>query len=161
LAELRSALEEIPERGQVFLISGEPGIGKTRLAEEISREAPSHRMRVVWGRCWEGEGAPAFWPWIQVIRGCVGTTDSPERRALLASDAAVAIETVAQIVPELRRPDAKAIRPGAKSDIDPDSARFRLLDSVSTLLRYAAQRAPLAIVIDDIHDADKASIEML
>src|SRR5262249_11686619 len=130
LAELVSALRAPPFQRPhcLFLISGEPGIGKTRLAEEISREALARGMRVIWGRCWEGRGAAVFWPWIQVIRGWVGTTDSPERRALLASDAAVAIETVAQIVPELRLPDAKATRQGTESGVDPDSVRFRLLD---------------------------------
>jgi hypothetical protein len=46
--------------------AGEPGIGKTRLAEELPAAATSRGTLVSWGRCWEGEGAPAFWPWVQV-----------------------------------------------------------------------------------------------
>ena len=63
LSELRGGLADATSgRGRVggmFLISGEPGIGKTRLADELASEAASRGMRVVWGRCWEGGGAPA------------------------------------------------------------------------------------------------------
>ena len=69
LSELRAALEEsIAGRGGCFLISGEPGIGKTRLADELAGDAASRGMRVVWGRCWEGGGAPAYLPWVDVLR---------------------------------------------------------------------------------------------
>ena len=61
LAELRHALDETRDgRGRLFLISGEPGIGKTRLAEEIAREAAAREMQVLWGRvssrCSRGAG---------------------------------------------------------------------------------------------------------
>jgi len=55
-------------RGQLVLISGEPGIGKTRLAEELTTYAHLRDALVLWGRCYEGEGAPAYWPWMQVVR---------------------------------------------------------------------------------------------
>lgn len=56
LAELDAALEQISARGRAFMISGEPGIGKTRLADELSAEAWGRGVRVAWGRCWEGGG---------------------------------------------------------------------------------------------------------
>jgi hypothetical protein len=49
-------------RGGVVVLAGEPGIGKTRLAEELAAQASGRGVLVLWGRCWEGEGAPAFWP---------------------------------------------------------------------------------------------------
>lgn len=63
LAELRAGLQDaLGGHGRLFLISGDPGIGKTCLMEQVSQEASEHGVRVVWGRCWEGGGAPAYWP---------------------------------------------------------------------------------------------------
>jgi MoxR-like ATPase len=60
LEELRGALDETAEgRGFLFLLSGEPGIGKTRLMQELSREAGERGWRVAAGRCWEEGGATA------------------------------------------------------------------------------------------------------
>src|SRR5271156_3684116 len=72
LSELSVALTSLAGgNGQLFCIVGEPGIGKSRLAEEIATEASGRGICVAWARCWEGGGAPAFWPWIQIIRECI------------------------------------------------------------------------------------------
>src|SRR5215469_15735340 len=77
LLELHQGLTEVlGGAGRLFLISGEPGIGKTRLAEELGKEAQARGARLIWGRCWAGDGAPAYWPWIQVVRSCLGEADS-------------------------------------------------------------------------------------
>lgn len=55
-------------RGQLLLLTGEPGIGKSRLAEQLADEAAARGARVAFGRAWEAGGAPAYWPWIQVLR---------------------------------------------------------------------------------------------
>lgn len=62
--------------GGVLLLSGEAGIGKTRLAQAIAAEAGARGAKVVWGRVWEAGGAPAYWPWIQVFRA-LGATEDP------------------------------------------------------------------------------------
>ena len=74
LAQLSGALA-VAGHGRMFMVSGEPGIGKTRLADEISATARSRGLRDIWGRCWEGGGAPAFWPIIQIIRACAERPD--------------------------------------------------------------------------------------
>jgi predicted ATPase len=72
LAELRAGLADaLAQRGRLFMLVGEPGIGKTRLAEEIAGLARGHGAKILWGRCWEDEGAPAFWPWVQVLRAYI------------------------------------------------------------------------------------------
>ncbi|MBG0828270.1 AAA family ATPase [Planomonospora sp. ID67723] len=58
---------------RVVLLAGEPGIGKTSLAEQAAEEAGSRGHRVVWGRCWDGTGAPPFWPWTQAAAELVGS----------------------------------------------------------------------------------------
>ncbi|MGI8863936.1 MAG: protein kinase domain-containing protein [Solirubrobacteraceae bacterium] len=54
--------------GRVALVAGQAGMGKTRLADELAHYAESHGAYVLWGRCHETGGAPAYWPWIQVVR---------------------------------------------------------------------------------------------
>src|SRR5438093_565888 len=72
LASLGARLARVRAEGaSIVLIAGEPGIGKTRLAEELVIQARDQSAAVLWGGCWEGGGAPAFWPWIQVLRAGV------------------------------------------------------------------------------------------
>ena len=66
---LRNLFEEAAAgRGRMVLLSGEAGIGKTRTANELATYASSRGAEVLVGRCYEGAGAPAYWPWIQVLR---------------------------------------------------------------------------------------------
>src|SRR6266436_10358109 len=80
LAELRAGLDDaIAGRGRLFLISGEPGIGKTRITNELATGATQRGARVIWGRCWEGTGAPAYWPWVQILTAIA----EPDKSAIL------------------------------------------------------------------------------
>ena len=141
-------------RGGVVLVGGEPGIGKTRLAEELAAQATSRGALVLWGRCWEGEGAPAFWPWVQVLRAYLQTADPAALRQEMGAGAA----DIAQVVPAVRAllPDLPAPPP-----IEPEAARFRLFDSLAGFLRAAAARRPLLLVLDDLHWADVPSLALL
>ena len=99
LAQLDAALRDaIGGRGRLCLIAGEPGIGKTRLAECVAASAAGHGANAVWGRCWEGEGAPAFWPWVQVFRTYAREIDAQDLHRALGPG----WEAVCVIVPELR-----------------------------------------------------------
>src|SRR5213592_578155 len=71
--ELQETLAEVAAgRGAVALVTGEAGIGKTRLLQELSDEAAANDWDVLAGRCWEEGGAPAYWPWIQIVRAAGG-----------------------------------------------------------------------------------------
>jgi tetratricopeptide (TPR) repeat protein len=162
LGELRRALDRAGSgHGRLFLLSGEPGIGKTRLAEEIAAEAAAKDMRVLWGRCWEGDGAPAYWPWIQVLRACLAEADAEQRTAILGVEATPRIaQDIAQLLPELHLAHLQSVKPRGPQPSDPEQARFLLFESVATVLRNVARIAPLLILIDDLHDADHPSLLM-
>jgi tetratricopeptide (TPR) repeat protein len=155
LGLLRAALAAaMAGHGRLVMLAGEPGIGKTRLAEEIAAHAATEGATVRWGHCWDGAGAPAFWPWIQILRSQFAETDAAELRAQLGAGAG----DVAQLVPEVHeRVPAVAAVPLA----DDAGARFRLFDSVARFLRAAAVGRPLALIIEDVHWADAASTGLL
>jgi tetratricopeptide (TPR) repeat protein len=161
--ELRACLADVTAgHGHLFLLSGEPGIGKTRLADEFGRFTVAQGIRVAWGRCWEGGGAPAYWPWIQVVRACLMETDTEQRAAILGSEATPRVgQDIAQLLPELRTTHAPTPRPLGLQPTDPGQARFQLFESVTTVLKNVASIGPLVIVIDDLHDTDHPSLLLL
>ena len=72
MAELQAALEDaISGQGRLVMLAGEPGIGKTRTAQELASQAVALDAQVLWGWCYEEEGAPPYWPWIQPLRSCI------------------------------------------------------------------------------------------
>ncbi len=151
LSELRGALEQsLAGRGSRFLISGEPGIGKTRLADELAADAASRGARVAWGRCWEGGGAPAYWPWVEIVRALV-----LEPGRARPQQTAVPPE-IGQLIPELAAETTQQ-----RSSSDPEQGRFRLFDAVATLVKQVARSAPVVLILDDLHEADRGSLEML
>jgi predicted ATPase len=151
LSELRGALEEsLAGRGSCFLISGEPGIGKTRLADELAADAASRGVRVAWGRCWEGGGAPAYWPWVEIVRALV-----LEPGRARPQQTAVPPE-IGQLIPELAAETTQQ-----RSSSDPEQGRFRLFDAVATLVKQVARATPLVLILDDLHEADRGSLELL
>ena len=76
LAELLAGLEDaLAGRGRLFLLVGEPGIGKSRLVEELIVHAHARAALVLVGRCWEAGGAPAYWPWVQSLRAYIVERD--------------------------------------------------------------------------------------
>jgi tetratricopeptide (TPR) repeat protein len=152
-AALRSRTDEARAgRGSIVLVSGEPGIGKTRLGEEIAGYAAGAGMRTLWGACWPGEGAPSFWPWIQILRGYAR---DPDAAALIGGSGAA--EDVAHLVPELFPGPADR----AEQALDPDQQQFRMFDSLAIVLRKAGDARPLLVVVDDLHWADPSSLSFL
>src|SRR5258708_11750759 len=100
LAELQAGFDEaLTGHGRLFLISGEPGIGKTRITNELAAYAGAAGAKVTWGRCWAERGTPAYWPWIEIVRTCVGDPASARLGALLDSDR----DEISELLPEVRQ----------------------------------------------------------
>jgi class 3 adenylate cyclase len=153
--ELRAGLEDaLSGRGRLLMLVGEPGIGKTRTSEEFATYATLRNAQVLWGRCYEGEGAPAYWPWVQVVRSYVHDRDPKELMSEMGPGAA----DIAQVVSEV-----KERLPGLPTppSLEPEQARFRLFDSITTFLKNASKGQPIVLVLDDLHWADKPSLLLL
>jgi tetratricopeptide (TPR) repeat protein len=139
LADLRSAVERARDKeGSLFLISGSAGLGKTRLASEVAAEAAALGTRVVWGRCWQGSGAPPYHPWIEVLRRL--------RRGRATRARSLA--------------DLLDLSDGQRDEQDPDVARFSLFDATASAISDAAEQQPLLLVLDDLQWADVPSIDL-
>jgi predicted ATPase len=157
IEELNKGLEDVLSgAGRLFLLAGEPGIGKTRLADELAHNASSRGVRSVWGRCWEGGGAAAYWPWRQIVRSCLRAGNGAKLLAEMGSCA----HDLTYIAPEARDLIPASIEiaplPG-----DPEQARFRLFDSVFTFLNLVSTTHPLLILLEDLHAADLSSLLLL
>ncbi len=141
-------------RGGLVMLVGDPGIGKTRTAEELAARARRVGMAVLWGHCVDGDWAPPYAPFAEAIESLAASTGTEELRTDLGPGAAA----LAQLVPSLRRilPDLPDAVP-----IQPDEERFRLLDAVAQLLVARSARAPLLLCLDDLHWADRSTVAML
>ncbi|MFJ8440440.1 BTAD domain-containing putative transcriptional regulator [Kitasatospora griseola] len=140
LAALRRAAEAARGGVGFALVSGEAGAGKSTVLGRLGEELDEHGWRVVTGRCPESAGAPAAWAWTEVLRELAGQEP----------DAAADPE----LAPLLGDPEPTAGQ-------DALSGRFRLHRAVVARLHAAARRAPLAVLLDDLHAADPETRELL
>lgn len=148
---LAGLAEAMAGHGRLYLLSGEPGIGKTRLADRLATAAQQAGALALWGRCWESGGAPAYWPWTQILRAYTRTgAAAPESTQLLSALAPLGDFTA-----------GTSILPAGAAPEDFEQARFRLFDSLTTYLYEAAQRQPLVLIVDDLHAADLPSLLLL
>jgi predicted ATPase len=155
MAGLRAAMDNaVAGHGRLVMLAGEPGIGKTRTAQELSGYAESAGAQVWWGSCHEQQGAPPYWPWVQPIRSYIQRT-GPES---LASQMGPGAAGISEIIPLIREklPDLEPA-----SSLEPEQARFRLFDSISQFLVNAARAQPSLLVLDDLHWADQPSLLLL
>ena len=156
MSALRAVLEDaLASHGNLVMLVGEPGIGKTRTSQQLSTFAQLRGARVLWGRSYENQEAPPYWPWVQAIRSYVRSCDTEKLRKEMSSVASIIAEIVEDV--KERIPD---IKPPRKLD-DPESARFRLFDAVSSFLKTASRSQPLVVVLDDLHWSDGPSLKLL
>lgn len=138
--------------GRLAVLVGEPGIGKTRLAEELAGRAAERGARTLWGRCYEGEGAPALWAWTQILRAYLRGRDV----AALGPAASAIGALMPEILPAL--PAAEAGRGRGSGAADGADGRFLLFDAIASVVKDAARAQPLLVILDDLHWADISSL---
>ncbi|MBW2695036.1 MAG: AAA family ATPase [Deltaproteobacteria bacterium] len=141
--------------GSVLLLAGEAGIGKTHTALEIARRGEQSGLVIHLGRCLEEAGAPAYWPWTQIVRSVLGGHDPMRIGERYGSSAAEAKRVLPECGGDASGPMAEP------TDVEADASRFRVFDGVTNLLRSAAVERPRLLLLDDLHRADKASVLLL
>jgi len=155
LSQLHAALDgALGGQGSLVMLVGEPGIGKTRLTDELGVYAHLRGAQVLRGNCHETEAGLPYLPFVEALREYVVSKPEEELRSELgeaASDVAKLVSEVRQRLPEL--PDS--------SPRDGDQERYRLFESVVHFLVSAAAAKPLVLVIDDLHWADRPTLLLL
>ena len=155
MGDLKAALEDtLSGRGRLATLVGEPGIGKSRIAQELTTYAGLRGAQVLWGRSYEEQGVPPYWPWVQAIRSYVQQASAEQLISEIGRGAAV----IADVVPEIHD---KITDLKASPALQPEAARFRLFNSISTFLKNVSQSQPLMLVLGDLHWADQSSLRLL
>ncbi len=142
--------------GGVHLILGDPGVGKTRLAAALAEHAATDGAAVVWTRGW-GRAAPAYWPWVEVVRSLCRPVDGKTLRCELGADA----DELLRLAPELgeRLPGARPPPQHPSTGVeDVEITRFGLFDALVSLLRSRGAVAPVLVLIDDLQAVDEDSL---
>lgn len=151
MQQLSAALSSASEgAGSLYLLSGEAGIGKTRCVEEFAQVARRHACQVWIGRCFQHGSAPAFWPFIQILRAACADTSLHERLRVEG------LSLLHEIEP--RPPDSEPTTPQPPR---PDGERFWLLDRLSGWLCRSAHLHVRVIELEDMHCADESSLQLL
>lgn len=163
----------------LLLLMGEPGIGKTRLAEELSYEAHRRGWSVVWAHAYEQEGAIPYRPWSEIFRtllkdippaallSSLETHDHPspemaQKSPQAASPAQTRLARLSTLVPELDSIESSLPAHSRISHAQPfELERLHLWESATAVLNVLSRAAPLLLVLDDLHWTDDSSIELL
>ena len=141
------------ERERALLLTGEAGIGKSRLLAEQARRVHQTGAIVLAGRAPEETVVP-FQPFLEAIGQYAHDAGEPALRAALSGWG----PELARVVPEIGRrlPELESAPAG-----DPETDRYRLFEAVVTLLGAIAASAPLLLVLDDLHWADRPTLQLL
>lgn len=154
LHSLRLAVDDAAiGRGGLTLLAGEPGVGKTRLAEEVCDYARSRGAAVAWGSCSEGESTPGFWPWLQVLR----TLTHAGVDSSVFSELGAAASEISQLIPGTTA--SMRLVPGPL--VEAGQERFRLFDAIGGVLRTVSRSRPVVAVLNDLHWSDAPSLRLL
>jgi class 3 adenylate cyclase/tetratricopeptide (TPR) repeat protein len=146
--------------GAVVTVSGEPGVGKTRLTSEIERQARTRGFMWLTGRCLSYGSAVAYWPFADLFRSFFGIgPDEPHGSALPRMQAMLAELSVEEALPYLAR--LLGLPASELQLLDPETYRRRLHENVLAVLRAIAERTPIVLAVEDLHWGDASSIALV
>ena len=154
-AEARRLLDQaVAGQGSLLLLGGEPGVGKTRLAEEVLAEARQRGCLALTGRCYETEGTPPFIPWVEMVERTASIVPKATFREALGD----AAPEVAKLVPELRQTFPDIPQP---IELPPEQQRRFLFSNFLSFVKRATRVTPQVMLLDDLHWADDSTLLLL
>ncbi len=155
LRQLESAFDNaMSGHGSLTMVVGEPGIGKTSLCESLSTYVTLRGGRTLVGHCYEeGSLSLPYLAFVEALRSYVLSRDSSDLQKELGTGAG----DVARIVSEVRERLKIKLRPPK----DPEDERYRLMQAVTSFLKNAANLQPILLVLEDLHDSDKGTLDLL
>ncbi len=144
----------MPSRTPFYVLCGEMGIGKTRLAEEIGREAHQRGWPVLWGRAYVQERAP-YQLWVDILRQAIKHDLWQELKKTIRPSLAQPLITLLPELVHLLPPEK------ASGTIHPAQEALRLWEAMLTVLLAMSKYGPVMVVLDDLQWADTSSCEFL
>jgi predicted ATPase len=162
LEHVGAALSEAASgSGGLFVLTGEPGVGKTRVAETLAREATGLGFPVAWGYCRELGHTSPLWAVSGLLRSLI--RQSPAARSVLREARFVAL--VPELLPLLPELTTSAKRPTPGADAIECTfelgSKHRVFDAFTRALTLVAEHTPYVLILDDLQRADTASLELL
>ena len=138
--------------GRLCLVSGEPGIGKTRLLEALQRSVRHLDVQLHWGYSYEDVGLPPYFPWIQILRECLNQCEPPRRDAIVERWS----DGLGALMPEFAGEGSSAV-----DNLQSEHARMQVYVAVSQVLFELSADRPMVLLFDNAHLLDQASIKLL
>ncbi|HNS50706.1 MAG TPA: AAA family ATPase [Anaerolineae bacterium] len=155
-AALASLLEAaVHDMGGLVLIEGEAGVGKTRLLQEVARDAGWRGIQVLWGRCHQAAATVPYSPWIEALQAPISPLRVEQWSCVLQP---IWLQVLGTLLPSL----AEAL-PGlpAPPRVEPEREQERLTNALYELLSGWSHSVPLLLLLEDLHWADQDSLTML
>lgn len=155
LEELEESFRRAKEgKGGLVMVAGEPGIGKSRLTQELMEIVRAEGATLMFGQCYEGDWTPPYGPFGEAMEGYARQAEPEDLRDILGVGGPV----IAGVIPSLRTKLHGLAEP---EPLRPDEERVRLFDAVAEFMKALSAAAPTVLVLDDLHWADGDSIAML
>ena len=142
------------QRPQCILLVGEAGIGKTRLAEELSHEAQRRGWAVAWSRVYAQESGVPYRQWTEVLRNVMAHGQWQKQEVARHP---LVFQPLCTLLPELNDVLPQVVFP---TPLSPEQEQLRLWEATLELLTMMSERTPLLMVLDDFHWADASSSEL-
>jgi DNA-binding CsgD family transcriptional regulator len=155
LKQLQSVFDgAVSGRGALMMVMGEPGIGKTALCEHLAAYVNLHGGHTLVGYCYEeGSRSLPYLAFIEALRPYVLSVEITALHKELGTGAS----DLARIIPEIM----ERLKVEPRLYKDPEEGRYQLMQAVTDFLSRAASRQPLLMILEDLHDADKGTLDIL